>query len=262
MTSSTTSSMTSSTTSSMTGKVCVLTGASKGIGLAMAEAMAAAGAKVVLSSRKQEAVDDAARRIRDRGGAAVGIACHVGRAEQRARLVDKTVEHFGGLDVLVNNAVVNPAFGPVLQMDEGVFDKVMDVNVKAPFELAKLAHPHLERSGRGSILNVASVEGITPARFMGLYAVSKAALISLTKVMAREWGPDIRANAIAPGLVRTKFSEVLVSDQDIVDEVIGHQPIPRVAEPAEISGLAVFLASDAASYCTGAVYLVDGGHCI
>jgi NAD(P)-dependent dehydrogenase (short-subunit alcohol dehydrogenase family) len=247
---------------SLEGKVAVLTGASKGIGLAIAEAMAAAGAKVVVSSRKQDAVDAAAAGIRGKGGDAIGVECHVGKADHRERLVEQTVEKFGGLDILVNNAVVNPAFGPIQQMGEGVFDKIMDVNVKAPFELAKLAHPHLEKSGKGSILNIASIEGITPARFMGLYAVSKAALISLTKVMAREWGPDVRANALAPGLVETKFSEVLVSNDDIVNEVIGHQPIPRVAQPAEMTGLSVFLASDAASYCTGAVYLIDGGHCI
>jgi dehydrogenase/reductase SDR family protein 4 len=244
------------------GKVVIVTGASKGIGLAMAKAMAEAGAKLVVSSRKQEAVDEAAKGIRDAGGEAIGIACHVGKADQREALIAKTVEHFGGIDVLVNNAAINPAFGPLLSIEEAAFDKIYEVNLKAPLELAKLAHPHLEKSGKGAVINIASIGGVTPEPFLGVYSTSKAALISLTKVMAREWGPDIRANVICPGLVRTKFAEMLWSNDDIVKEAVGSQPIPRIAEAEELGGLAVFLASDAASYCTGAVYMADGGHCL
>lgn len=244
------------------GKVVIVTGSSKGIGLAMATAMAEAGAKLVVSSRKQDAVDAAAKGICDAGGEAIGIACHVGKADQREALIAKTVEHFGGIDVLVNNAAINPAFGPLLSIEEAAFDKIYEVNLKAPLELSKLAHPHLEKSGKGAVINIASIGGVTPEPFLGVYSTSKAALISLTKVMAREWGPDIRANVICPGLVRTKFAEMLWSNEDIVKEAVGSQPIPRIAEAEELGGLAVFLASDAASYCTGAVYMADGGHCL
>jgi NAD(P)-dependent dehydrogenase (short-subunit alcohol dehydrogenase family) len=249
-------------TISLDGKVAVVTGASKGIGLAIASAMASAGARVVVSSRKQDAVDEAAKGITDAGGEAVGIACHVGKADQREALIDKTVERFGGIDVLVNNAAINPVFGPCLQVEEPAFDKIFEVNLKAPFELAKLAHPHLEKSGKGAIINISSIGGISPEPFLGVYSSSKAALISLTKVMAKEWGPEIRANVICPGLVRTKFAEMLWTNDEIVEEAVGSQPIARIAEPEEISGLAMFLASDAASYCTGSVYMADGGHCI
>lgn len=250
-------------TLSLDGKVAVVTGASKGIGLAIATAMSRAGARVVVSSRKQDAVDEAAKAIADETGhEAVGIACHVGKADEREALIAKTVERFGALDVLVNNAAVNPVFGPCLQVEEEAFDKIFDVNVKAPFELAKLAHPHLEKSGKGSIVNLSSIGGVSPEPFLGVYSSSKAALIALTKVMAKEWGPDIRANAICPGLVKTKFAQMLWTNEDILEEAVGKQPIPRIAEPEEIGGLATFLASDAASYCTGAVYMVDGGHTI
>lgn len=246
---------------SLQGKVAVLTGASKGIGEAMAIAMAQAGARVVVSSRKQDAVEAVAEGIRKSGGEAIAAACHVGKAEQRRALVDAALEAFGRIDVLVNNAATNPVFGPSLAVDEAAFDKIMEINVKAPFELAKLCHPHLAES-KGSVLNISSIGGVSPEPGLGLYSVSKAALVSLTKVLAKEWGPDVRVNALCPGLVRTKFSEALWADEEIAKMAVGSQPIPRVAEPDEIAGMAVFLASDAASYVTGGVYLVDGGHTI
>jgi NAD(P)-dependent dehydrogenase (short-subunit alcohol dehydrogenase family) len=248
-------------TISLDGKVCVLTGASKGIGRAMAEDMAKAGAKVVVSSRKQEAVDEVAAAIKDAGGEAVGIACHVGKADQREALIAGAMEAYGRIDCLVNNAATNVLFGPALIIDEAAFDKIFEINVKGPFELSKLAHPHLAEA-KGNVINISSIEGITPSPMMSVYSMSKAALISMTKALAQEWGPDVRSNAICPGLVETKFAQVLLDNEDMVERVVGNQPIPRPATPDEISGIALFLASDAASYCTGGVYTVDGGHTI
>ena len=176
-------------------------------------------------------------------------------------LVQRTCEMFGGLDIVVNNAATNPVYGPLLQNDDGVFDKIMAVNVKGPLELAKLAHPHMQRRGGGSIINVSSVGGLRPEPSLGLYSVSKAARLSLTKVMAQEWGRDgIRANAICPGLVRTKFSAALWQNEEVCKEFVRTVPLRRIAEPEEMVGLALFLASPASSYCTGAVFLADGGH--
>jgi NAD(P)-dependent dehydrogenase (short-subunit alcohol dehydrogenase family) len=246
----------------LTGKVAVVTGASKGIGLAIATALAEFGARVVLSSRKQDAVDAAARQIREHGGEAAGVAAHVGDVGALHRLVDRTRELFGGIDVVVNNAAANPYFGPVLRADEAVFDKIMAVNVKGPLELAKAAHPLMLERGGGSVVNIASVGGLRPERMLGLYSVSKAALISLTKVLAVEWAPRVRVNVICPGLVRTKFSAALWQNESILHDFMARVPLGRVAEPEEIAPLAVFLASDAAGYCTGGVYTIDAGQTI
>lgn len=245
------------------GKVAIVTGASKGIGLAIAEALAAQGATVVLSSRKQEAVDEAAAALRQKGFNAHGIAAHMGDMDQVGKLLDATVAQFGGVDILVNNAAINPVFGPVAETDLKAFDKIMDVNVKGPMELSKRAYPVMKSRGGGSIINISSIEGIRPGLGLGLYSISKSALIALTKVMAREWGPDrVRVNVICPGLVRTKFSEALTSNDKIMQLVMKSQALPKVAEPADIAGLALFLAAPAADFCTGGVYMADGGYTI
>lgn len=247
----------------LTGKVAVITGASKGIGEAMAVAFAQCGAKVVVSSRKQEAVDEVAKAINDAGGTAIGIAAHAGNMQDLKTLTDKTIEAFGRFDILVNNAATNPVFGPVINTNEEAFDKIMDVNVKAPFELSKLALPHMKKNGGGSIINISSIGGMKPEPFLGIYSVSKAALISLTKVMAKEWGGvGVRANVICPGLIKTKFSEALWSNEPIVNKMLKELPLPRIGTSDEIAGLALFLASDASSYCTGGVYTADGGYTI
>jgi dehydrogenase/reductase SDR family protein 4 len=243
------------------GMVAIVTGASKGIGEAIARGLAAFGARVVLSSRKLEAVEAAAKGIREQGGEAVAVAAHMGEPAAIRGLVEKTVEAFGGIDVVVNNTATNPVYGPLLQTDDGVFEKIMAVNVRGPLELAKLAHPHLLRRGGGSVINVSSIGGLSPEPLLGLYSVSKAALISLTKVMAQEWGRDkIRANVICPGLVRTKFSAALWQNEPVLKEFVRTLPLGRIAEPEEMVGLALFLAGPASSYCTGGVYVADGGH--
>jgi NAD(P)-dependent dehydrogenase (short-subunit alcohol dehydrogenase family) len=245
------------------GKVAILTGASKGIGAAMAHGLAAQGAKVVVSSRKQDAVDAVAAEIRANGGTATGIACHVGQEDQLKSLVDQAVATYGGIDILINNAAINPVFGPLSEMDGAVFDKIMHVNVRACFLLANLCYPHLKKSGQGSVINIASVEALKPGMGLGLYSVSKAALVMLTKNQAREWGNDgIRANVICPGLIKTKFSATIWQNEQLLNKVVGDIPFGRMAQPEEMVGLAVFLASSASSYCTGSIFTADGGYMI
>jgi NAD(P)-dependent dehydrogenase (short-subunit alcohol dehydrogenase family) len=247
----------------LNGKVAIVTGASKGIGEAIAAGLAAFGANVVVSSRKQDAVEVVAKGIRERGGQAFAVAAHMGDPASIQSLTDHTVEAYGGIDIVVNNAATNPVYGPLLQTDDFVFEKIMAVNVRGPLELAKLSHPHMKRRGAGSVINISSVGGISPEPLLGLYSVSKAALISLTKVMAQEWGRDqIRANVICPGLVRTKFSAALWQNEEVCRRYTQELPLGRVAEPEEMVGLALFLAGPAASYCTGGVYVADGGHTI
>jgi dehydrogenase/reductase SDR family member 4 len=245
------------------GKTALITGASKGIGQAIAEVYAAAGANVVVSSRKQEAVDAVAKAIKDKGHKAVGIACNVGDANDVDQLIKKTIDAFGSIDILVNNAAANPVFGPVVQSDGNAFDKIMNINLKAPFELAKRVYPYMKEKKAGSVINISSVGGLRPEHGLGLYSVSKAALISLTKVMAKEWGDDnIRVNVICPGLIKTKFSEALWSNDKIMGMMMKMLPIKRVGTPEEIAALALYLASDSSAYSTGAVFTADGGFTI
>ena len=245
------------------GKVALITGASKGIGEAMARGLAEFGAKVVVSSRKQEAVDAVAEAFEADGLEAAGIAANMGNIEQAHALVDKTVAAYGGLDIIINNAAANPVFGPIQQTEERAFDKIIDVNLKGPFELCKKAYPILKRRGGGSIIHISSVGGLTPEPGIGIYSVSKAAIISLTKAMAQDWGADnIRVNAICPGLIKTKFSEALWSNDAILRRFMQHIPLNSVGSSEDTAGLAVYLASDAAAYCTGGVYMIDGGYSV
>ena len=245
------------------GKVAVVTGSSKGIGKSIALALAEYGAKVVVSSRSQEAVDEVAKEFKDQGHEATGIACHVGDEEQCKRLIEITIATYGGVDILVNNAATNPVFSSIEQVESPVFDKIMEVNVKACFTLAKLCFPYMKEKKQGSIINIASVEGQKPSMGLGIYSVSKAALIMLTQSQASEWGKyGIRSNTICPGLIKTKFSQALWSNESIMKQVEHHLPLQRAAEPIEIAGLAVYLASSASSFTTGAVLNADGGHMI
>ncbi len=243
------------------GKVAIVTGGTRGIGLAIATTFARAGAHVALSSRKQEHVDAALHALRAEGHTVSGIAAHMGKPDDIARLVEYTMEQYDGVDVVVNNAATNPVFGPLQESGDEAFDKIFGVNVKGPLALCKAVHSSMASRGAGSIVNIASIGGVSPEAGLGLYSVSKSALISLTKVMAQEWGADgIRANAICPGLIKTKFSAALWQDEHIKHEILGHQPIRRVGVPQDVAGLALFLASGASSYCTGSVYMVDGGY--
>jgi len=245
------------------GKVALVTGSSKGIGKSIACGLAQHGARVVVSSRSQEAVEAVANEFRAEGLEAVGIACHVGDPAQQERLIQKTLEAFGRLDILVNNAAISPYYGPLEQTDEAAFDKIMQVNVKAPWMLANRAFPHMKEQGGGSIINIASVEGLRPGFGLGLYSVTKSALIMLTQNQAKEWGRyGIRANALCPGLIRTKFSEGLWSNEKVVSHYTRVTPLGRIAEPDEMAGAVVLLASDAGSYMTGGVYTADGGYLV
>ncbi len=245
------------------GKVAIITGASKGIGEAMARGMAEFGAKVVVSSRKQEAVDAVAASFKKDGLESTGIACHVGSEEQLKNLVEKTMDVYGRIDIVVNNAATNPFFGPITQTNNAVFDKIMNINVKAPYLLSNLVFPIMQKQGGGSIIHISSVEGRKPGAGLALYSVSKAALIMLTRNQAKEWGQaGIRVNAICPGLIKTKFSAALWQNEKILKSVEKHLPAGRMALPDEMAGLALFLASDAASYCTGGIYDNDGGHLV
>ena len=244
-------------------KVAIITGASKGIGESIARGLAEFGAKVVISSRKQDAVDAVAANFKEAGLEATGIACHVGHPDQLQNLVSQTIEKYGGVDILINNAATNPIFKPLAEAEDAVFDKIMNVNVKACMMLANLCYPIMTERGGGSIINIASVEGLKPSIGLGMYSISKAALIMLTQSQAKEWGNDnIRSNAICPGLIQTKFSAALWSNDYLLKRMEEHLPLGRMAQPDEMAGLAVFLASDAASYNTGGVYTADGGHMI
>ncbi len=244
-------------------KVAIITGASKGIGKDIAQALAEHGAHVVVCSRSQESIDAVAQEFTSLGYSVKAIACHVGKEDQLRSLVDQTINQFGGVDILINNAATNPTFGPITMTDSTVFDKVMNVNVKACMLLANLCYESMKNRGGGSIINIASVEGIKPSIGLGIYSISKAALNMLTKIQAKEWGIDkIRSNSICPGLIKTKFSSALWENEQMLNKYLKHLPSKRMAEPDEIAGLALFLASDASSYCTGGEYAADGGYLI
>ena len=245
------------------GKVAIITGSSKGIGKAIAKGLAENGAQVVISSRSQEACDEVVKEFTSEGLKAIGIACHIGKEDQRKNLVDKVSEAFGRIDILVNNAAINPVFGPIEDVTPEIFDKIMDVNVKAPWSLSNLVLPHFQKNKKGSIINIASVESLTPGFGLGIYSTSKAAILMLTKNQAKEWGQHgVNANAICPGLIKTKFSAALWQNEKILGKIEKSLPSARMGMPEEMVGLACLLASDAGNYMTGGVYTADGGYMI
>lgn len=242
-------------------KVAIVTGASRGIGEAIARAYAASGAKVVLASRKIEGLRAVEEAIRADGGEAFAQACHTGSREQVEALVAASVERFGKVDVLVNNAATNPYFGPMVSIEDAAWDKTFEVNVKGYFYATRAVAQHLiARGAPGAIVNVASVAGVMAMPLQGVYAMTKAAVISMTKTLAVELGPaSVRVNAIAPGLVETKFASALTTNAEILKMVLDRTAVKRVAQPSEIAGIALLLASDAGSYVTGETVVVDGG---
>jgi NAD(P)-dependent dehydrogenase (short-subunit alcohol dehydrogenase family) len=245
---------------SLQGKVALITGASRGIGRAIGLRLAKAGAAVVVSSRKIENVQSVASEIKAAGGKGLAVQAHVGRPDDVTTLVAQAMDTFGRIDVVVNNAATNPHFGPVLTADEGQWDKIIDTNVKGVFRVCKAVVPHMEGQGGGKIINMTSVAGLRPSPGMGVYSVSKAAIIALTQVLAVELGhANIQVNAIAPGVIKTKFSQLLWQTPQIADPILSNLPLGRFGEPEDVVGLALYLASPASDYVTGAVFVVDGG---
>jgi NAD(P)-dependent dehydrogenase (short-subunit alcohol dehydrogenase family) len=243
------------------GKVAIVTGGSRGIGEAIARAFAGAGAKVVVASRKQEGVDRVAESIRSDGGEAHGVAFHAGDLSQAPKLVEATIAKYGKVDVLVNNAATNPHFGPMVSVDGGAWDKTFEVNTRGYFEATRAFVEHVvNRGAPGSVVQIASIQGLGAAVTQGVYGMTKAAVLSMTKTLAAELGPSgIRVNAVAPGLVKTRFASAIVENEDLVKRVLDRTPLGRYAEPEEIAPAVLYLASDAASYVTGHTLVIDGG---
>jgi len=245
---------------SLAGLRAIVTGASRGIGAAIAERLGRNGAKIALVSRKLDALERSAAELRAYGVETMTIAANLGRPDDVGGIVPRVVEKWGGVDILINNAATNPVFGPMTDLSEEGWDKILDTNVKGPFLLSQAAAQDMLKRGNGAIVNIASTGGLEPSPMLGAYCVSKAAVIMLTKTLAAELGPrGIRVNCIAPGLVETKFADVLVNTPSIHEAIIERAALRRHGQPSEIAGAAHFLVSAAASYMTGQVMVIDGG---
>ena len=241
-------------------RIALVTGASRGIGRAIAETLAEQGAELIVVSRKLESLETVAAGIREKGGKAACFACNMGSLEGIDLLYEKIGEQYGRLDILVNNAATNPYFGEMATVDEGVWEKTLDVNLKGPFFMIQKAIPLMQVAGKGAVVNVSSVNGIRPAVFQGVYSITKGALITMTQAFAKELAPHhIRVNALLPGFTDTQFSSVLIQNKEIYDMVVAQIPLKRHAEPMEMAGAVLYLVSDAASYTTGACIPCDGG---
>ena len=247
---------------SLEGKIALITGGSRGIGRATALGFARAGADIVIASRKLPDLEKVAGEIRESGRKSLAVSAHIGRMEDINNLVAKVKDEFGRIDILVNNAATNPTMASALEMEECAWDASMNLNVKGLFFLSQAVARVMKEQGGGCIINVASAAGIRPA-ILPLYSISKAAVIMATRVMALEWAKyGIRVNAVAPGLVRTRFSQALWGDEQISQYLLNRIPMRRSAEPEEIVGAMIYLASDAAGFATGAIVSVDGGETI
>ena len=245
----------------LTGKIALVTGASRGIGAEIARLFAAQGAHVIVSSRKLEDCQKVVDGIVAEGGKAEAIACHIGEMAQIEALYAAIDAAHGRLDVLVNNAATNPYFGPITDTDPAIFQKTVDVNIRGYFYMSSHAAKRMAKNGGGSIVNVASVNGVVPGFQQGIYSITKAAVISMTKAFAVECAESgVRCNALLPGLTDTKFASVLVNTPAILKQAMAHVPMRRVAQPSEMAGAALYFASAASSYTTGAVLNVDGGY--
>lgn len=245
------------------GKVAIITGASRGIGQAVAEQYAQCGAKVVVSSRKQEALDEIAAGIKAKGGEALPIAAHNGDKAALKALVEAAVNAYGRVDILVNNAATNPHFGTLLEAEDSMWQKTIEVNIMGLVWLTQAVVPLMRANGGGKIVNVASINGLRPGRMQGIYSMTKAGIISLTQTLAMELASDnIQVNAIAPGLVQTKFARAIWENDTLLDAILARTPAGRIGTPEDITGIAVYLASPASAYTTGQVFVVDGGSTI
>ena len=244
---------------SLEGKVAVVTGGSRGIGRASALAMADAGANVVVSSRKIADLEPVAAEISAKGVKGLAIAAHVGKTEDSKALIERVMKEFGRIDILMNNAGTNPYYGSLMDQDEKTYEITMNVNLKSIFFLSQMAARIMKPQGGGSIINTSSIGGIRAGE-LGVYGTTKAAVIMLTQVMAKEWGQyNIRVNAIAPGIIKTRLSEALWKDPVVNARAISQIPMMRLGEPEELAGVVVFLASRAGSYVNGETIVVDGG---
>jgi NAD(P)-dependent dehydrogenase (short-subunit alcohol dehydrogenase family) len=244
---------------SLENKVALITGASRGIGRAIAVGLSQSGADLVIASRKKDDLEKVAGEIKQIGKKCLAVPTHVGRLEEIPALVDKAMAEFGRIDILINNAATNPSMASAIDIDDRAWDAIMNLNLKGLFFLSQAVAKIMKEQGGGKIINVASVAGITPD-ILPVYSISKAAVIMATKVMAQQWAIyNIRVNAIAPGLTKTRFSEALWKNQDILNVAMSRTPLGRPAEPEEMVGAVIYLASDASSYVTGQVLAVDGG---
>jgi NAD(P)-dependent dehydrogenase (short-subunit alcohol dehydrogenase family) len=245
---------------SLQGKIALITGASRGIGKAIAITLSEHGADCILVSRKLEGLQKVVDKIEENGAKATAIACHVGYLDQIESLFKTVRNQYGRLNILVNNAGTNPYLGEMRGADEAAWDKTHDVNLKGPFFMIKHAVPLMVEAGGGAVVNVSSVSGVRPGLMQGIYSITKAGLIAMTKAYARELAAkDIRVNALLPGLTRTKFSRALVDNKEFYDQAIKRIPMGRYAQPVEMAGAVLYLLSDAASYTTGMCLTCDGG---
>jgi NAD(P)-dependent dehydrogenase (short-subunit alcohol dehydrogenase family) len=244
----------------LTGKVAVITGSSRGIGRSSAELLAKLGAKVVISSRKLDACEEVAAGIRKAGGDAHVIACNISRRGEVEALIKGATKHYGKIDILVCNAAVNPYYGPLLDIKDEAFDKIMGSNVKSNIWLCALAIPQMAERGSGSVVIISSIGGLRGSTVIGAYGISKAADFALCRSLAGEWGPNgVRVNCVAPGLVKTDFAKALWEDEERLKRRCATTPLRRIGEPDEIAGAVAYLGSDASTFMTGQTIVVDGG---
>ncbi len=245
---------------SLDGRHALVTGGTRGIGLAIVKGYLEAGARVTFCGRKQEGIDEALTALADFKDRVCGVVSHIGRTEEQDALLEASQRAFGSVDVLVNNAGTNPYFGPILDSEDWAWEKTFDVNLKAPYRLSRAVAKEMKRGGGGAIVNIASIAGLSAAPLQGIYSVTKSGLIMLTKVMARELGEyKIRVNCICPGVIKTKLSEALWKDEAAERQFASLKALKRVGETDELVGTALYLASDASSFTTGATIQVDGG---
>ncbi|HRH91873.1 MAG TPA: SDR family oxidoreductase [Agitococcus sp.] len=253
--------MTIANTFDLSGKIALVTGASRGIGQAIAELLAQHGAHVIISSRKAESCQMVVDNIINAGGSAEAMACHIGEMTQIEAIFAQIEAKHGRLDILVNNAATNPHFGSIVDTDINAFQKTVDVNIRGYFFMSSYGAKLMAKNGGGAIVNVASVNGVIPGLFQGIYSITKAAVMSMTQAFAKECaGMGVRVNALLPGFTDTKFASALVKNEQVVKSVLQHVPMNRIAQPNEMAGAVLYLVSPAASYTTGVCLNVDGGY--